>query len=42
MPASATARVPWSDRVLSALEAAGNKLPQPFNLFVWLFAVVAS
>jgi len=40
MPASATARVPWSDRVLSALEAAGNKLPQPFNLFVWLFAIV--
>ncbi|WP_232547146.1 AbgT family transporter [Propioniciclava soli] len=29
-----------SDRFLSGLEAAGNKLPQPFNLFLWLFGIV--
>ncbi|WP_342372376.1 AbgT family transporter [Propioniciclava soli] len=29
-----------SDRLLSGLEAAGNKLPQPFNLFLWLFGIV--
>ena len=28
------------DRILGGLEAAGNKLPQPFNLFIWLFVIV--
>ncbi|MCH1868162.1 AbgT family transporter [Nocardioides sp. CFH 31398] len=31
----------WGDRLLSAVERAGNRLPQPFNLFLILFAVLA-
>lgn len=31
-----------SDRLLSGLETAGNKLPQPFNLFIWLFVIVGA
>jgi aminobenzoyl-glutamate transport protein len=30
----------FGDRFLSALERAGNKLPQPFNLFLYLFLLV--
>lgn len=28
------------DRLLTGIERAGNKLPAPFNLFVWLFLIV--
>ncbi len=30
----------FSDRMLTAIETAGNKLPAPFNLFIWLFVIV--
>lgn len=41
MTASApTQRPSFGDRMLSGLEAAGNKLPQPFNLFLWLILIV--
>ncbi|MDO5533451.1 MAG: AbgT family transporter [Propionibacteriaceae bacterium] len=35
-------KVTLGDRFLSGLEAAGNKLPQPFNLFIWLFLIVGA
>lgn len=42
MPSSIAAKPSRSDRLLSGLEAAGNKLPQPFNLFIWLFLIVGA
>lgn len=38
--ASPEAPTTAGDRLLSALEKAGNKLPQPFNLFLWLLLIV--
>ena len=37
---TSTERPSFGDRMLSGLEAAGNKLPQPFNLFLWLILIV--
>ena len=30
----------FGDRFLNAIERAGNRLPQPFNLFLYLFLLV--
>ena len=37
---SSATKASFGDRFLTGLEAAGDKLPQPFNLFVWLFLIV--
>ncbi|GAA1917677.1 AbgT family transporter [Nocardioides lentus] len=36
-----TAAHGWGDRLLTGVERAGNRLPQPFNLFLILFGVLA-
>ena len=40
MSPTSTATPTLSDKLLTGLEKAGNKLPQPFNLFIWLFLIV--
>ena len=42
MTKTAEAPATRMDRMLAWMEAAGNKLPQPFNLFVWLFVIVGA
>lgn len=41
MSETPTARAPQLDRALNLIERIGNKLPEPFILFAWLFLVVA-
>ncbi|MFT3876661.1 MAG: AbgT family transporter [Propioniciclava sp.] len=42
MTETSTGRRTFSDRMLTAIEVAGNKLPSPFNLFLWLFIIVGA
>ncbi|MGB7450195.1 MAG: AbgT family transporter [Ornithinimicrobium sp.] len=36
---SSTARTSFGDRLLTRIEIAGNKLPEPFALFLWLILI---
>lgn len=42
MTETSTGRRTFSDRLLTGIEVAGNKLPSPFNLFLWLFVIVGA